>query len=75
MLSRYFCEVVCNVLTTQCEFQGTDTVLAVYCSAQLVLLCKCVKKVHVYNSFPIKFANAQQVSFAEEKQLINKRRR
>ena len=46
MLSRYFCEVVCNVLTTQCEFQGTDTVLAVYCSAQPVLLCMCVDKIH-----------------------------
>ena len=41
-------------------FESTGTVLAVYYSAQPVLLCKCVKKVHVYNSFPIKFANAQQ---------------
>ena len=53
-------------------FESTGTVLAGYCSAQPVLLCKCVEKVHVYNSFPIKFANAQQVSFAEDMQLINK---
>ena len=38
-------------------FESTGTVLAVYCSAQPVLLCKCVKKVHEYNSFPIKFAD------------------